>query len=176
MSFLRNPDLPESFLSEEEMLGELYSQMLRVVRHKLWRKSDAGDVVQEAWVRILEKKSTLREKDKLIPWAKAIAYNLASNANRAMRNEIAYNSGDQHDQQFAGHAPASEPELMMELSDLLGSLDPKTRTLLLYKFYYGLKDAEIAAALQLPVGTVKAQIHRSKARINAKAREDRSNT
>ncbi|WP_245987486.1 RNA polymerase sigma factor [Cohnella lupini] len=59
--------------------------MLKVVRHKLWRKNDAGDVVQEAWVRILEKRSTLRNKDKLIPWAKAIASNLASNANRARR-------------------------------------------------------------------------------------------
>lgn len=170
MSFLREPDVPSPFQSEDELLGELYNQMLRVVRHKLWHKSDAGDVVQEAWVRILEKKSTLREQNKIIPWAKAIAANLASNANRARRHEV---SGDQYEQYYDAYAAsASSPELMMELSDLLGRLDPKERTLLLYKFYYGLKDAEIAAALQLPVGTVKAQIHRSKARLNALDKED----
>lgn len=169
MSFLREPDVPGAFRSEEELLGELYNQMLRVARHKLWHKSDAGDVVQEAWVRILEKKSTLREQDKIIPWAKAIASNLASNANRARRHEV---TSDQVEKAYEAYAHSSGPEAMMELSDLLGRLDPKTRTMLLYKFYYGLKDAEIAAALQLPVGTVKAQIHRSKAKLLAEGRRD----
>jgi RNA polymerase sigma-70 factor (ECF subfamily) len=169
MNFLLDSDYPEAFRSEDEVLGELYSQMLKVVRHKLWHKNDAGDVVQEAWVRILEKKSTLRHKEKLIPWAKAIAANLASNANRARRHERIY---DHLENEFSCTASVFEPESMMELSDLLGKLDPVTRTLLLYKFYYGLKDAEIASALQLPVGTVKARIHRGKARLKTQVKEE----
>jgi len=168
MNFLRDSHLPDAFRSEDEVLSELYTQMLKVVRHKLWHKSDAVDVVQEAWVRILEKKSTLRDKEKLIPWAKAIASNLASNANRARRQDRNF---DELENELADATPVFEPETMMELSDLLGRLDPVTRTLLLYKFYYGLKDAEIAAALQLPVGTVKARIHRGKARLRTQADE-----
>ncbi|WP_239614928.1 RNA polymerase sigma factor [Cohnella mopanensis] len=171
MNFLRDSHFPEAFWSEDEVLCELYSQMLKVVRHKLWHKNDAGDVVQEAWVRILEKQSTLRHKDKLIPWAKAIAYNLASNANRARRHELIY---DHSEHELADTKSVFDPVSMMELSDLLGQLDPVTRTLLLYKFYYGLKDAEIATALQLPVGTVKARIHRGKARLKTQVEnEDR---
>jgi RNA polymerase sigma-70 factor (ECF subfamily) len=173
MDFLRDSDYPEAFRSEDEVLNELYSQMLKVVRHKLWHKNDAGDVVQEAWVRILEKKSTLREKEKLVPWAKAIASNLASNANRARHHEKIY---DQLDDEIACATSVFEPESMMELSDLLGQLDPVTRTLLLYKFYYGLKDAEIATALQLPVGTVKARIHRGKARLKTQVKEEERHT
>ncbi|MCD9026491.1 RNA polymerase sigma factor [Cohnella silvisoli] len=173
MNFLRDSDYPETFRSEDEVLGELYSQMLKVVRHKLWHKNDAGDVVQEAWVRILEKKSTLRHKDKLIPWAKAIASNLASNANRARRHERIY---DHLEDEFAGLTSVFEPESMMELSDLLGRLDPVTRTLLLYKFYYGLKDNEIATALQLPVGTVKARIHRGKAKLKTQVKDEEQHT
>jgi RNA polymerase sigma factor, sigma-70 family len=169
MNFLRDSHLPEAFQSEDEVLVELYSQMLKVVRHKLWHKSDAVDVVQEAWVRILEKSSTLRDKEKLIPWAKAIAYNLASNANRARRREANY---EDLENEIASPTFVFEPESMMELSDLLGRLDPTTRTLLLYKFYYGLKDAEIAAALDLPVGTVKARIHRGKARLRTQADDE----
>lgn len=173
MNFLRDSNLPEAFWSEDEVLGELYSQMLKVVRHKLWHKNDAGDVVQEAWVRILEKKSTLRHKEKLIPWAKAIASNLASNANRARRHERIY---DYLEHEIAGTKSGLDPESLMELSDLLGQLDPVTRTLLLYKFYYGLKDAEIAAALQLPVGTVKARIHRCKARLKTQVEDEDRHT
>ncbi|WP_373229041.1 RNA polymerase sigma factor [Cohnella sp.] len=162
MDIHRESGFPEVFRAEDEVLCELYTQMLKVVRHKLWHKNDAGDVVQEAWVRILEKQSTLRHKEKLIPWAKAIAANLASNANRVRRHE---RIDDHQELELVGIGSVIEPESMMELSDLLGQLDPVTRTLLLYKFYYGLKDAEIAAALQLPVGTVKARIHRGKARL-----------
>jgi RNA polymerase sigma-70 factor (ECF subfamily) len=169
MNFLLDSDYPETFRSEDEVLGELYSQMLKVARNKLWHKNDAGDVVQEAWVRILEKKSTLRNKDKLIPWAKAITSNLASNANRARRHERIY---DHQEEEFAGISSVFEPESMMELSDLMGQLDPATRTLLLYKFYYGLKDTEIATALQLPVGTVKARIHRGKARLKTQVKDE----
>ncbi|MFC4599604.1 RNA polymerase sigma factor [Cohnella hongkongensis] len=173
MNFLRDSHLPEAFRSEDEVLVELYSQMLKVVRHKLWHKSDAVDVVQEAWVRILEKRSTLRDKEKLIPWAKAIAYNLASNANRARRHETNY---EDLENEIASPTFVFEPESMTELSDLLGRLDPSTRTLLLYKFYYGLKDAEIAAALDLPVGTVKARIHRGKARLRTQAEDESRHT
>ncbi|TJY41037.1 sigma-70 family RNA polymerase sigma factor [Cohnella pontilimi] len=168
MKFLGNAD-PQAFSSEEELLSELYRQMLKVARYKLYNKNDAVDVVQEAWVRILEHGSTLRDSDKLIPWAKAIASNLASNANRSKKVETI---DDDYVRDLSGLGSNSEPELLAELSDLLGRLDPQARTLLLYKFYYGFRDDEIAAALSVPVGTVKARIHRSKARAKQQVREE----
>jgi len=158
----------EQSVIEDELLNELYREMLRVARHRLHHKSDAIDVVQEAWVRILEKRDTLRESGKIIPWAKTIAANLAMNANRARRvkpvSELSeVYSGD------SGAVRMNGPEVIAELSDILGRLEPATRTLLLYKFYYGFKDDEIAAALQVPVGTVKARIHRGKARLKAES-------
>jgi RNA polymerase sigma-70 factor (ECF subfamily) len=173
MNSLQSMDLPEEQPFEDELLLELYRQMLRVVRQKLRNKGDAGDVVQEAWVRILEKRESLREADKLIPWAKTIASNLASNANRARRMDSVE---DIDDIPMKGQAEFTPPELFAVLSDLLGRLDPKTRTLLLYKFYYGFTDDEIAASFGLPVGTVKARIHRSKARLKAQIKEDRAHT
>lgn len=173
MSMLPDRDPAEPFRKEEQLLEELYRQMLQVVRHKLWHKPDAGDVVQEAWVRILENRASLREEDKLIPWAKSIAANLAYNANRARSKEVIC---DNCENEYSAEMVMSQPELMLELSDLLGRLDPTTRTLLLYKFYYGLKDKEIADTLGLPVGTIKARIHRSKARLNAQVKDERPRT
>lgn len=160
----RIAEFPAGLSSEEEMVNELYRQMLKVAKHKLHDKSDAVDVVQEAWVRILEHRDSLRESDKLIPWAKTIAANLASNANRARRLMTIYDHAARYE---SVRDSASQPELLAELSDALGRMDPVARTLLLYKFYYGFKDEEIAAAFHVPVGTVKARIHRSKARLKA---------
>lgn len=154
---------------EPDTLDELYRQMLRVARHKLYCKSDAIDIVQEAWVRILEKRDTLRESDKLIPWAKTIASNLASNANRARRRNYTYDSGEDYE---ASAQATPNPEMLAELSDLLGRLDPTTRTMLLYKFYYGFRDEEIASVFDLPVGTIKSRIHRGRERLKAQDKED----
>jgi len=171
--FLRDSAFPGNAVMEEEMLEELYRQMLKAARSRLYDKNDAGDVVQEAWVRILEKYDTLRESRKLIPWAKTIASNLASNANRARRSEwLADNCEEYEHVSHSYHGP----ELIAELSDVLGRLDPATRTLLLYKFYYGFKDDEIAAALDVPVGTVKARIHRGKAKVKAQNQEQPRST
>ena len=48
--------------SSEDKLRELYNQMIRVAYSKVYNKSDAQDAVQEAWVQILTKHHTLREK------------------------------------------------------------------------------------------------------------------
>ena len=54
---------------------------------------------------------------------------------------------------------------MLEINGLLDTLHPRTRALLLYKFYYGYRDQEIAAAMQVPIGTIKARLHRTKRRL-----------
>ncbi|UVI31788.1 RNA polymerase sigma factor [Paenibacillus spongiae] len=145
----------------EAQIRDLYNQMIRVAYAKVNNKSDAQDAVQEAWVRILSKQDTLREQSKLNSWAKAITTNVAININRqTKRSQPSDRLADE--QQDPDCDTSSEAELMMELSELLGLLDPKARTLLLYKFYYGFKDQEIADAMKVPVGTVKARIHRTK--------------
>lgn len=146
----------------EDKLLQLYQEMIAVALAKVYNKSDAQDVVQEAWVRILTKRHSLRETDKLQAWAKAITANTASNANRRSRRVLP--SGDR---EWSDGLPAArdEADIILEIRELLGELDPKTRALLLYKFYYGYKDREIAAAWQVPVGTIKARIHRTKLRL-----------
>lgn len=147
---------------QERELRELYNQMAKVAYAKVNNKSDAYDVVQEAWVRMLSKVDTLREVNKLSQWAKAITANVASNVNRAH----AAKSYEWSESSAASRPEAAtEAEIMIELSELLGSLDPRTRTMILYKFYYGLKDQEIASAMQIPVGTIKARIHRTKEQL-----------
>jgi len=76
---------------------------------------------------------------------------------------------EQIDAEADGNAGSTrtEAEIMLEISELLGAMDPATRTLMLYKFYYGFKDQEIADALSMPVGTVKARIHRAREKLRA---------
>ncbi|WP_274652417.1 RNA polymerase sigma factor [Paenibacillus humicola] len=145
----------------EEKLLELYSQMIRVAYSKCRNKSDAQDAVQEAWVRILMKQDTLREQSKLSSWAKTITANVAININRQTMRAQASRLFDPAGETAGG----GETALMLEIAELLSQLDSRSRTMLLYKFYYGFKDQEIADRMHIPVGTVKARIHRSKVQL-----------
>ena len=150
----------------EADLIELYNQKIRVAYASVHNKSDAYDVVQEAWLKILVSRESLREENKLMAWAKAITRNVASNANRLAGRMLPYEEIDAETDGKAGSS-RTEAEIMLEISELLGAMDPATRTLMLYKFYYGFKDQEIADALAVPVGTVKARIHRAREKLRA---------
>ncbi|WP_246627952.1 RNA polymerase sigma factor [Paenibacillus oenotherae] len=138
--------------------------MIHVAHSKVINKWDAQDAVQEAWIRILTKYGTLREQSKLHSWAKTITANIALNLNKQSRRAQSQ-SWNESDEDKSMHQHDEEPELMMEISEMLAKLDPRSRTMMLYKFYYGFKDQEIADAMQMPVGTVKARIHRSKLQL-----------
>ncbi|CAH1189974.1 hypothetical protein PAECIP111893_00058 [Paenibacillus plantiphilus] len=148
----------------EAKLRELYLQMSHVAQSKVINKSDAQDAVQEAWIQILTKYGTLREQGKLYAWAKTITANIALNLNKQTRRAQS-KSWNESDEDSSLHQQGEEPDLMLEISEMLAMLDPRSRTMLLYKFYYGFKDQEIADAMHMPVGTVKARIHRSKLQL-----------
>ena len=150
---------------KETELTELYNQMIRVAYAKVCNKSDALDVVQEAWVKMLANRATLRESDKLAAWAKVITRNIAANVNRLAARRRLWAEAEAMRSRTAGDRAARTEDIMMEISELLGQLEPAARTLFLYKYYYGLKDQEIATAMSIPVGTVKAKIHRARERL-----------
>jgi RNA polymerase sigma-70 factor (ECF subfamily) len=148
---------------KEAELVRLYNEMIRVAYANVYNKSDALDVVQEAWVKMLANRASLRESDKLAAWAKVITRNVAVNVNRSAARTRVWSEADCR--LAAEDREARTEELMMEISELLGQLEPAARTLFLYKYYYGLKDREIASAMSMPVGTVKAKIHRARERL-----------
>ncbi|PZD94322.1 RNA polymerase subunit sigma-70 [Paenibacillus sambharensis] len=156
------PPLSAESSKQEAVLRELYNHMIRVAYSKVRNKSDAHDVVQDAWVKMLSNHATLREESKLTAWAKAITKNVALNVNKTAGR---IQPCEEWPSAVDHSAALTEAELMMEISELLGALDPTTRTLILYKFYYGFKDQEIADVMKMPVGTVKAKIHRTKERL-----------
>jgi len=47
----------------------------------------------------------------------------------------------------------------------LSILEEDTRNMMICKFYYRWKDQQIAEIMEMPVGTVKARIHRAKIRL-----------
>lgn len=157
-------------IDHDELLNELYKQMFIVAYSKMHNKTDALDIVQESWVKILNKIHTLQDKDKLMQWAKTIVSNTAINLLKK-RNTMEKLFDSNKEMEVEVEDPLSfehinnDNLIADELYESIKQLDLDTRKVFLYKFSYGWKDQQIADELQLPLGTVKAKLHRGKERL-----------
>ncbi|MBD2865766.1 RNA polymerase sigma factor [Paenibacillus oceani] len=151
---------------QDELLMDVYKQMFIVTYSIMRNKSEAMDAVQESWVKILRKLDTLRDRDKLMQWAKVIATNTAYNM---IKRKVAVSlcSPEEDGMVLASSEGVEDRVLRNIIFEEIAKLEEKTRQILTYKFYYDLKDKEIAERMDLPLGTVKARIHRGKEQLRA---------
>lgn len=135
---------------------------------------DAEDVVQEAFVKAYAALGRFRSGAPFRPWLLRIVANEARNAHRATARRAAR-------EQRAWEA--SEPLLLARPDDpadallsverqqavvrALAQLSPPLRRVVTFRYLVGLDEAETAAVLRLPRGTVKSRSHRALARLRS---------
>lgn len=152
---------------QDALLLELYRHMFMVAYSIMRNKNEAMDVVQESWLKILMKIDTLKDQDKLIQWAKAIAANTAFNLVRHKLKQARARMEEDADREPLSAERVEDFVVQKILCEQIGKLDEKTRQIFIYKFYEDMKDKEIAERMQLPVGTVKARLHRGKEQLRS---------
>jgi RNA polymerase sigma-70 factor, ECF subfamily len=153
--------------------GELVRRHMRrafsiaysVLRHR----EDAEDVVQEAFMRTLERIDQLDETRPFHPWFYRIVVNGAISYRRA-RSLRATQRVAADDAVATGPAPdrdAARSELRERLLSALDALPEQQRTIVLLADVEELNSTEIAAILEMPAGTVRYHLHRGRRALRA---------
>ncbi|HLJ49567.1 MAG TPA: sigma-70 family RNA polymerase sigma factor [Bryobacteraceae bacterium] len=136
--------------------------------------ADANDVVQEVFLKIFRNIRNFRGGSSLKTWIYRIAVNEAHNQrrwfSRHQRPEIGFVAEDSqgpHELNFpdTGRSPfdlAVNEEARELLEEALGKLNPKFRTAVVLRDIEELSYEEIAAVLELSLGTVKSRIMRGR--------------
>lgn len=149
----------------QHLLRTLNQQMFIVAYGKMRNAHDAQDVVQDAWVKILDNINTLLHRDKLLAWAKTIVSNTAINALKQKHRLTVVPTSDELLEQHYNKASADQMESQIVdqlfLFDVLQLLDERTAHIIFYKYYCGYDDQWIARQMNMPLGTVKARVHRT---------------
>ncbi|MEV4281672.1 RNA polymerase sigma factor [Actinoplanes xinjiangensis] len=163
-------------VGDRDAFGELFDQFARDVYNHAYRLtadwSIAEDVMSttfgEAW-RVHERVDV--EGGSLKPWLLGIATNVARNLRRGDRRYRATALAmSRAEVTIADHADEvdgrlDDAERLAAAMGALAALRPDEREVLTLCFWEGLSYAEAAAALDLPVGTVRSRLSRAREKL-----------
>jgi RNA polymerase sigma-70 factor (ECF subfamily) len=131
---------------------------------------DACDAAQDAFVRAWKALPEFRQQSKFRTWLYRIVINLCINRSPRLRRQL-----DElgHDELLDQPAPETVPaqveqrELYAHLHREVEDLPEQYRLLVSLRYQHDLSYDEIAALLEMPLGTVKTGLYRAKERLRA---------
>lgn len=146
----------------------IYRAVLAIVRSP----EDAQEVIQDASIRAWRQIGGLRETESWPAWYRRIAvhqaFDRAGRQGRRRLREISLDSaGDS-----AGHDPSAGWTDRAAVMSALRQLSTDDRVLLGLRYGADLAVADVAAALNIPLGTAKSRLHRALGRLAAAMGDD----
>lgn len=160
----------------EELVLEYEKKVYNVALRILGNSEDAADMTQEAFIKAYNSLTGFRGDSKFSVWLTRIVSNLCldflRSRNRRPTISLSMEDDDGDDVQLDIADTRQSPELLLERSLTresvrrgLRSLPEDYREILLLREIQGLSYDEIAAALNIEVGTVKSRIFRGRKKL-----------
>jgi RNA polymerase sigma-70 factor (ECF subfamily) len=151
---------------DEAALGELVERWQpRLLRHamRLTGTADAAaDVVQTAWIAIIRGLGGLNDPACFRRWAYRIVGFKAADWIRARQRDRAHAgllASEPNDLEVSDGQPQTAQDDIAMLRAAMQKLSPQQRTIVSMFYHEEMPLAEIAQALELPLGTVKSRLH-----------------
>ena len=150
-----------------QVLVKRYQQRLvRYLIYLLAKREGVDDIVQETWLRVLERGSTFDGISRFEPWLFTIARNLAFDRGRIRRTisldaeEVALSNPSITTNSPCPFLLAARSEDAARLAGSMHQLSPLYREVLVLRFQDDLSLQEISTVVDAPVSTVASRIYR----------------
>lgn len=126
---------------------------------------DQEDLVQESMIRILERLDTLRDDDRLVPWARRIARNTCISAIRRRPRFIEFDEDRTCEPGCPGTTSDRDELLVERIVAAISRLPVRLRESARQAYLLGIPQKGIASRLGIPVGTVKSRLAASRSQV-----------
>jgi RNA polymerase sigma-70 factor (ECF subfamily) len=161
-----------------QTLVEQYQyRLVRYLIYLLGRRDGVDDLVQETWLRVLERGSSYDGHSRFEPWLFRIARNLALDDLRK-RRPVSLDSTQSADSNAAAPSTAPSPFLLaarsedaQRLASSMQTLEPASREALVLRFQEELSLQEISIVVEASVSTVASRIYRALATLRTQLEE-----
>jgi RNA polymerase sigma-70 factor (ECF subfamily) len=157
-----------------DLVEQYQFRLVRYLIYLLGRRDSVDDLVQETWLRVLERGRSYNGSSRFEPWLFAIARNLTLDHLRK-RRIFSLDSSDDPEQDresafLASSAPspfelAARTEDAQRLAHTLETLEPIYREALVLRFQEDLSLQEMSTVMGMPLTTVSSRIYRGLATL-----------
>jgi RNA polymerase sigma-70 factor (ECF subfamily) len=162
----------DSELGRQAAAGDAAAFAVLVRRHegkvrrflsRLAPGGEADDIAQDAFVAAWRARGDFRGGSygawlMRIAWTHFLSHR-RSHSRRTARDHAAWEAAE--------HAPASSPDLRLDVAQALAGLDERERAAAMLCFAEGWSHGEAAEIMQLPLGTLKSIVARARTRLLA---------
>jgi len=164
---LRRGD-PRAF---EELVIAYQHRVFGVALRMLRNRGEAEEIAQEVFLRVHRAVGNFRGEAKLSTWLYAITSRLCLNRLASGERRMAREGEESLERLRADADPAAHAErgeLEAALQRAITELPEERRVVVVLRDFEGLSYEEIAAALDLPLGTVRSRLHRARTDLKEK--------
>ncbi len=153
-----------------ELVGIHYTGVIQVVYRLCGNTQVAQDATQETFLRAWQHLPDYRHQGTLRSWLYRIAVNAALDM---LRRDTKLASGHLDDLPLADENPGPEAALVANeravlVQQAVNALPPASRTVLVLREYQRMSYQEIAATLDIPVGTVMSRLNYARSQLRAR--------
>lgn len=154
----------------DRLVSQYHYRLLRYLVYLTSRREQAEDLVQETWMRVLERAGQYNGSSRFEPWLFSIARNLAIDHLRRRQNAAASDEVLElpAPELHSPFAAAAKSEDARRIAGALEALEPIYREALLLRFQEEMSLQEIAEVAGAPVSTISSRIHRGLSILRAR--------
>ena len=150
----------------EELVDQFKNLVFAMIARTAHDRSRAEDLAQDVFLRIHRGLPYFRGEARLSTWIYRIVMNVCSQEKSQPRASVSFDDPDSRvpapssvDRQF------SDFELRDRLEKAIAQLPTQYRLLIAGHYLQGVQYEDLADAMNLPLGTVKTQLHRAKRQL-----------
>jgi len=155
--------------ARDELVRRHYREIALVAVAITNDPTEAEDLSQEAFIRAFRNLDLLVDPDRFAPWLRRIVVGVSIDWLRSFRPNL-YRGWDGSDEVAASSGPSPldrllHAEMAERVAAALNALPPRYRVPVRLYHLDGLSHAKIAAALDVPVGTVRSLVARARRKL-----------
>jgi len=157
---------------DEQAFGELVDHFKHLVYGLIGRtvldRGRIDDLAQEVFIRVYRGLPHFRGESRLSTWIYRITFNVCQQERQqpaALSLDEAAEQGVRQAEPAARDRAFTDLEVRERLEKALGRLSPEARFLIAGHYLEGIRYEDLAETLNMPLGTVKTQLHRAKRRL-----------
>jgi RNA polymerase sigma-70 factor (ECF subfamily) len=158
-----------------DIVREHQGMVFSIAYHFLRDRALAEELAQEVFLHLHKNLGSIHTAAHVIYWLRKVTTHrcIDLERRRKLRPRISLTGYLERAPEPASPEPEADPMRDRMLRRLVAALPERPRMIVILRFQEDLEPAEIAALLEIPLGTVKSNLHRALALLRAKMERER---